>query len=106
MVNHNVAQRAKLLHDLPQTRCDLLAESNPVALDQVICVYVLCLVPFVFFPDRQVRRHYTRLRTGALVNQLILRLIKLSVFETDCLNALIIPSHRKAAPQQQCSLHE
>jgi hypothetical protein len=46
-VNHKVTQRTNLIHDLPQTRCVLRCESNIVVLNQVICVYVLCIAPFL-----------------------------------------------------------
>jgi hypothetical protein len=46
-VNHKVTQRTKLIHDLPQIGAYYAAESNPVVLNQVICVYVMCLVPIL-----------------------------------------------------------
>jgi hypothetical protein len=72
-VNHKVTQRTMLIHDLPQTRCVLrcrvkLSFSEPG--NMCVC-YVLSADLYT-----QVRRRYTRLLTEALVNQLILRLIK------------------------------
>jgi hypothetical protein len=46
-VNQKVTQRAKLIHDLPQIRRVLKCRVNTVVLDQVICVYVLCIVPIL-----------------------------------------------------------
>jgi hypothetical protein len=75
-VNHKVSQRTKLIHDLPQTRCVLRCRvisscSGPG--DMFVCSV---LSADLYFQVRQARRRYTRLLTGALVNQLILGLIK------------------------------
>jgi hypothetical protein len=75
-VNHKVTQRTKLIHVLPQTRCVLrcrVKSSCSEPGDMCVCSV---LSTNLYFQVRQARRLYTRLLTGALVNQLILRLIK------------------------------
>jgi hypothetical protein len=75
-VNHKVTQRTKLIHDLPQTRCVLRCRVKSICSEPGhMCVYSV-LSTDIYFQVRQARRRYTRLRTAALVNQLILRLIK------------------------------
>jgi hypothetical protein len=75
-VNHKVTQRTKLIHDLPQTRCVLRCRVKSSCSESGdMCVCSVLSTDF-YFQVRQAGRRYTRLRTGALVNQLILRLIK------------------------------
>jgi hypothetical protein len=93
-VNHKVTQRTKLIKYLPQTRCVLRCRVESSCLNQVICV--CSVLSTDHFQVRQARRRYTRLLTGALVHQLILRLIKCPDY----------PQPPNVAPQQQCSLHE
>jgi hypothetical protein len=75
-VNHKVTQRTKLIQDLPQTRCILhcrVKSSSSEPGDVCVCSV---LSNDLYFQVSQARRRYTRLLTGALVNQLILLLIK------------------------------
>jgi hypothetical protein len=75
-VNHKVTQRTKLIHDLPQTRCVLRCRvKSSCSEPSDMCVYSV-LSTDLCFQVRQARRRYTRVLTEALVNQLILRLIK------------------------------
>jgi hypothetical protein len=75
-VNHKVTQGTKLIHDLPQTRCVLHCRVKSSCSEPGdICVCSV-LSTDLYFQVRQAHRRYTRLLTGALVNQLILRLIK------------------------------
>jgi hypothetical protein len=75
-VYQKVTQRTKLIHDLTQTWCVLRCRiKSSCSGPGDMCVCSVLSTDF-YFQACQSRRRYTRLLTGALVNQLILRLIK------------------------------
>jgi hypothetical protein len=75
-VNHKVTQRTKLIHDLPQNRCVLRSRVKSSCSEPGDMCVCSVLSTDTYFQVHQARRRCTRLLTEALVNQLILRLIK------------------------------